>query len=130
MYTKGYSENILTPVNLTGVVVPWIKMFSSGHDSEFKLVGSSGLEYFFVVDSEWRDVLSQYSWEDVRVVGLLNIYNMTLIPQKVFPKCPRGEIENVIDLAAWKGRDLVKKLVKNVYDLAARGGHCVHRAVN
>lgn len=114
--SKGYSENILTPVNLSGVVVPWIKSLSGTLESEFKLVCSSGLEYFFVVDPEWKDVLTQYCWQEVKVVGLLNIFNMTLIPQKIFPKGPRGETENVIDLAVWKGRNLIKKLVKNVND--------------
>ena len=120
--SKGYSESVLTPISLTGVVVPWTKGLSGGRESEFKLVCSSGLEYFFVVDPEWKDVLSQYSWEEVKVIGLLNIANMTLIPQKVFPKGLRGEMENVIDLAAWKGRDLVKKLVKNVNDLVVVPG--------
>jgi hypothetical protein len=120
--SKGYSENILTPVNLTGVVVPWIKALSGGRESEFKLVCASGLEYFFVADPEWKDDLSQYSWEEVKVIGLLNISNMTLIPQKVFPKGPRGEMENVIDLASWKSRDLIKKLVKNINDLVVVPG--------
>jgi hypothetical protein len=107
--SKGYSENILTPVNLTGVVIPWLTAPRGRRESEFKLVCSSGLEYFFVADPEWKDVLSQYRWEEVKVVGLLNIFNMTLIPQKVFPKGPRGDAENVIDLAAWRGRDLIKR---------------------
>ena len=119
---KGFSESVLTPVNLTGVIVPWIKALSGGRESEFKLVCSSGLEFFFLTDSEWKDVLSNYSWEEVRVVGLLNRSNMTLIPQKVFPKGPREEMENVIDLASWKGRDLIKKLVKNVSDLVVVPG--------
>ena len=114
--SKGYSENILTPVNLSGVVVPWVKVLSAGKESEFKLVCSSGLEYFFIADPEWKDVLTKYCWEEVKVIGLLNISNMTLIPQKVFPKGPRGEMENVIDLAAWKARNLVKKLAKKVCD--------------
>jgi hypothetical protein len=120
--SKGYSENILTPVKLRGVVVPWIKALSGGRESEFKLVCASGLEYFFVTDPELKNVLSKYIWEEVKVIGLFNISNMTLIPQKVFPKGPRGEMENVIDLAAWKSRDLVKKLVKNVNDIVVVPG--------
>jgi len=50
----------------------------------------------------------------VKVIGLLNVSNMALIPQKVHPKGP--EIENVIDLVSWKSEELVKKLVKNVKD--------------
>lgn len=114
---KGYSENILTPVRLSGVVVPWIKSLSERRESEFKLVCSSGLEYFFVVDADWKKVLAEYCWQEVKVVGLLNINNMTLISQKVFPKGPlisRSEMENVIYLAAWRTRGLIRKLVKNL----------------
>lgn len=89
--TKDYFENVLTPVNLTGTVVPCINTLCGGNESEFKLVCSSGLEYFFVADLEWKGVLSRYSWENVSVVALLNISNMTLLPQKVFPKGPRGD---------------------------------------
>ena len=115
--TRGYSENILTPVTLSGVVVPWVKTLNDGRDSDYKLACASGIEYFIVADQEWREVLAQYCWEDVKVKGLLNVSNLTLIPQRVFPKGPTGERENVIDLAAWKGRDFVKKLTKNVNDL-------------
>ena len=114
---QRYVENILTPISLSGVVIPWSKELREGQNSDFKLVCSSGLEYFIVADSEWRDILSWYSWEEVKVIGLLNVSNMTIIPQKVFPKGPTGEKENVIDLAAWKSREFVKKLVKNVNDL-------------
>ncbi len=119
---KGFSENKLMPVNLTGVVVPWFKELRGGRESDFKLVCSSGLEYFFEAESEWKDVLAQYRWEEVRVIGLLNVSNMTLIPQKVFPKGPRGEMNNVVDLATWKSKNLVKKLVKNLNDLVVVPG--------
>ncbi len=114
---KRYSENILTPVNLTGVIMPWIKEMSGERDSEFKLVCPSGLEYFFIADSEWKNILARYNWNQVKVIGLLNVSNMTLIPQKVIPTNPPAEMENVIDLAHWKGRNLIKKLVKNMNDL-------------
>jgi len=114
---QRYVENILTPVSLSGVVIPWSKALNSGRNADFKLVCSSGLEYFIVADSEWRDVLSSYSWEEVKVIGLLNVSYMTIIPQKVFPKGPTGEKENVIDLAVWKSREFAKKLVKNVNNL-------------
>lgn len=115
--SQGYEENILKPVTLSGVVAPWNKSLGGGRTSDYKLVSDSGLEYFIVADSEWRDVLSRYCWEEVKVIGLLNVSNMTLIPQKVYPKGPTGEKENVIDLAAWKSKALVKKLIKNVNDL-------------
>jgi hypothetical protein len=116
--SQGYSENILTPVTLSGVVVPWAKIMKHGKESDYKLVCASGVEYFFVTDSEWRKVLSFYCWDEVKVVGLLNISNMTLIPQKVFPKGPTGEREKVIDLVSWKSRDAVRKIIKNINDWA------------
>lgn len=114
--SRGYTENILAPVALSGVVAPWSKNLSDGATSDYKLVSYSGLEYFIVADGEWREVLSTYCWQEVKVIGLLNVSNMTLIPQKIHPKGPEGE--NVIDLAAWKSKELVKKLVKNVNDTA------------
>lgn len=114
---QRYVENMLTPVSSSGVIVPWSKTFVGAQNSDFKLVCSSGLEYFIVADSEWRDILSWYCWEEVKVIGLLNVSNMTIIPQKFFRKGPSGEKENVIDLAAWKSREFVKKLIKNVNDL-------------
>ncbi|MGZ3691070.1 MAG: hypothetical protein ACXVAX_06190 [Pseudobdellovibrio sp.] len=110
--SKGYSENNLTAVTLSGVVTPWRQKLISGAISDYKLVSHSGLEYFIVADSEWREVLSTFCWQEVNVIGLLNVSNMTLIPQKVFPKGP--ESENVIDLAAWKSKEFIQKLIKNV----------------
>lgn len=115
--SRGYSENVLTPVMLSGVVVPWDKKVSTTQNSEYKLVCTSGLEYFLVANDEWRSVLSWYSWKEVKIVGLLNTANLTLIPQRVFPKGPKGEKENVIDLALWKSREAIKKITKNVNDL-------------
>ncbi len=115
--SKGYGENVLTPVNLPGVVVPWRRELKGGKESDYKLVCSSGMEYFFVADKEWRGVFSWYSWEDVRVIGFLNLATKTIIPQRIFPKGPKGEKENVIDLAIWKSREAIKKAVKNTNDM-------------
>lgn len=112
-----FSNNKLTPVTLSGVVVPWSKQVSFGTESDYKLVCASGLEYFIVADSEWRNILTWYSWEEVKFIGLLNHANMTLIPQKVFPKGPTGEKEKVIDFKDWKHREIIKKVVKNITDL-------------
>jgi hypothetical protein len=113
--SKSYSENILTPVTLSGVVAPWTENLSGGRTSDYKLISTSGLEYFIVADDEWREVLSTYCWEEVRVIGLLNVSNMTLIPQKVYPKGPMGE--NVIDLASWRRKEIVSKMVQKINDL-------------
>lgn len=114
---RDCSVNILKPVTLSGVVVPWDKELSPNRKSEYKLVCTSGLEYFLVANDEWCSVLSWYSWEDVNIVGLLNTADLTLIPQRVFPKGPKGEKENVIDLALWKSREAMKKMTKNVNEL-------------
>lgn len=113
--SKGYAENNLTPVTVSGVIATWNKSLNSSRTSDYKLMSYSGLQYFIVADNDWREVLSSYCWEDVKVIGLLNASNMTLIPQKVYPKGPTDE--DVIDLASWKSKDLVKKMVKNVNDL-------------
>ncbi|HEY8270040.1 MAG TPA: hypothetical protein VIG33_04080 [Pseudobdellovibrionaceae bacterium] len=115
--STGSMENILTPVNLSGIIVPWNKALGSGRESDFKLVCSNGHEYFMAADSEWRQTLPTYCWEEVKVIGLLNLSNMTLIPQKIFPKGPRGEMENLVALARGRGQVLARKLVKNINDL-------------
>lgn len=112
--SKGFSENTLTPVSLSGVVTPWNQVLSNGGTSDYKLVSYSGLEYFIIADKEWREVLTIFCWQEVKVIGLLNVSNMVLIPQKVYPKGP--EAENVIDLATWKSTDFIKKLFKNAND--------------
>ena len=111
---KGYSENILTPVKLSGHLLPWSPLNNNGNSSEYKLVCSSGLEYFIVADANWLEVLERLCYQDVRVIGLLNVANMTLIPQKIFPKGPNGEVESVVDLAAWKAKKFITKLVNNI----------------
>lgn len=115
--SKGYTKNVLRPVTLSGVLTPWNKSWGGGQTTDHKLISYSGIEYFIVADSEWREVLSRYCWEEVKVIGLLNVSNMTLIPQKVYPKGPTGQKEKVIDLAAWKNNSLIKKLIRNVNDL-------------
>ena len=112
---KRYSENILTPVTLSGVVAPWTNSRNGGQASEYMLVSYSGLEYFIVADEEWREVLSTYCWEEVKVIGLLNVAKRTLIPQKVYPKGPTGV--TVIDWVSWKSKDFAQKFVKSVNDL-------------
>jgi hypothetical protein len=117
--TKRYDENILTPVTLSGVLAPCNQGLVCERSSDYKLVSYSGHEYFLVADNEWRAVLSRYCWEEVKVIGLLNVAKMTLIPQKVYPKGPTGEKENVIDLAAWKSKEFIKKMARSVNDLVA-----------
>lgn len=111
------SENILKAVTLNGVLVPWVKSLNDGRESEYKLVCSTGVEYPILADQDWKSVLPKFCWEEVKVKGLLNMANLTLIPQKVFPKGPTGERENVIDLADWKNRRHIKKMAKSLTEL-------------
>ena len=114
---RKYRECNLNPITLSGVVVPWSSKFYDGTESNFKLVCLSGLEYFFATDEEWVKVLNWYSWEEVKVIGLLNTTNLTIIPQRVFPKGPTGEREKIIDLSEWKSRLGVTQVAKNLGDL-------------
>lgn len=116
-HAQGYVENVLRPATLSGVIVPWTEDIKDGRESDYKLVCKDGREYFFVTDSYWESVLSWYSWDDVTVKGLLNTDKMTLIPQKIFPKGPTAENDNVIDLVVSKTRGVIKKIGKNLNEL-------------
>jgi hypothetical protein len=113
-------ENQLVPINLSGVVIPWERRLDDGADSDYKLVCTSGLEYYFVSSENWSSVLSLYSWEEVRVIGLLNTSDLTLIPQMVFPKGPTGEREKVIDLAKWRRRLNFSAITKKLNDIVLK----------
>jgi hypothetical protein len=110
-------QNNLSTVSLSGVIVPWTRILGRGRVSAFKLVSNNGLEYPIVPAPEWKDVLSCYSWEEVRVFGLLDSDDLSLIVMRVFPKGPKGEKDFLIDLLSRKGRDLVSKVKKGVNDL-------------
>lgn len=114
---RGFSKNQIVPIKISGVLIPWERNLDDGADSNFKLVCSSGLEYYFVADEEWSNVLRWYSWEDVKVIGLLNTSDLTLIPQKVYPKGPTGEREKIIDLARWKSRININQFAENLNHL-------------
>ena len=113
----GLLKNNLTPVSLTGLIVPWSKRVGRTGTSDYKLVCSSGLEYFIITDHEWREVLANHSWDQVTVIGKLNLTDMSVLPEKILPKGPNEKRGDVIDLAARKGRPFVQKLVKNLNDL-------------
>ncbi|MBK7842503.1 MAG: hypothetical protein IPJ71_02235 [Bdellovibrionales bacterium] len=50
--SRGCFGNVLTPITLSGVVAPWDKDASTTRKSEYKLVCTSGLEYFLVTKEE------------------------------------------------------------------------------
>ena len=107
----------LSPVTLSGVVMPWEKTLGDGSQFHFKLTCHSGAEYLIVESPEVRDELSRYCWMEVKIVGLLNNSSGTIIPQKVFPKGPDGESSNVIDLSLWKSQHLKRELLNRVNEL-------------
>lgn len=100
-----HSENRLTPVTLSGVVVPC--------ELGFKLACSKAIEYSLEADPEWEEILATYVWEEVKVKGLLNLNNMTVVLQRVFPKGPSGDRGNIIDFATRKTRELMQKVNLN-----------------
>ncbi len=110
------SETISTPVTISGVVIPWKKIFSREKKSEYNLVCPSGVSYLIVADSEWRDILSEYTWQQVKVKGLLNVSKMTILPENILPNGPNGETENVIDIAEWKKPKPAHKRAQSLND--------------
>jgi len=113
---KKGQENFLTPVSVVGVLVPK-KTSDEGQNPEFKLVTLSGIEYSIVTDAEWKRVLENYRWEEVRVSGLLNSSTMTIVPQWVVPHGPTGETQRVSDEPPRFNLNLIGKIKKTVADL-------------
>lgn len=113
---KG-NENFLTPVSVVGVLVPAKGTVYDDCRPDFKLVKPNGVEYSILADSEWERVLEIFRWEEVRVRGLLNPINMTIVPQWVVPHGPTGEPQRVSDEPLLKDRDWVMKIKKTVADL-------------
>lgn len=114
---KRYRKNRLSPITISGVIVPWEKTLSDTSRSEYKLACGNGTEYLILENSEVRDVLPLYRWREVKIVGLLNKSDMTLIPQKVFPQGPDGESSNVIDFSLWKNQNFKRKVLNKINEL-------------
>lgn len=102
-------------VTLTGTVVPWYE--GTTRNAEYKLECETGIRYLFVADEEWRKILSFYKWEEVKVTGLLNPANRTVIPHRVTPKNSDGQRESALDLAFWRSKEAISKLAQNINDL-------------
>ena len=105
-------EHILKPISLFGLLIT-----NSKGAFEYKLVCSSGHEYFIVADAKWRKILSGYVWEEVKLIGLLDTSDMTIIPQRIFPKGPADDKKRVVSRITLKGRDLLLKFASNVNEL-------------
>lgn len=103
-------------ISQTGVLIPWTKRLGDSI-SEYKFVCKDGSEYFILADSDWREILAWYSLGEVKIIGLLNISNRSLILQKILPKNLYSDKERTRDLALRKGKELLKTIVKTAHDL-------------
>ena len=70
-----------TPIAIRGVLVPWDEKIDSNENSDFKVITSSGTEYFLLTNHDWKLVCNEFSWRNVRLKGMLNIKNMTVVPE-------------------------------------------------
>jgi hypothetical protein len=102
------SQYSLMPVTLQGVVL----RKGDGTVERYGLACASGIEYSVIADDEWRGLLSQYAWEEVKLEGLLYHGDRTVIPQRVFPKGPSGGRRGVTELVVRKARDVLDKAAK------------------
>jgi hypothetical protein len=100
-------QNALVPITVAGVVVPSKELGTNGWQRRFRLICANGVQYAIEASPEWRNVLSRYEWEEVKVVGLLNKAIMAIILQKLFPVGPDGS-----------GLSMAKFAVKGVCRLA------------
>lgn len=107
-------KNSLTNVSLSGVLAPCRPSLNQEQNLNYRLLGYSGLEYFLISDKEWRETLSRYSWQEVKIVGLLNISNKTLIPQKIYPKGPIAAKMNQNQPAVLSGKKIFKNFIKDL----------------
>ena len=110
-------EHFLAPVTVVGVILPSEIPSDDNEKMHFKLSCATGQEYQILESSKMRNLLSLYCWKEVKVVGLIDRAQMTLIPQKVIPKGPDGESSNLIDLSFWKNHNLKRKVITAVNDL-------------
>lgn len=114
---KQFAKQSLAPISVTGMIVPWEKSWSNGKKTHYKLACNNGLDYIIAENSEVHDVLPLYCWREVKVVGLLNTSNLTLIPQKVIPKGPNDQSSNLVDLSAWKKLKMKRELYDKINEL-------------
>jgi|GEM_PF-4356732 hypothetical protein len=111
------SENRLTPIEVTGLLVPSETVLSDGTRTEYKVTCGNGTEYFIQTSSRTRDLLTLYRWNEVQIIGLHNEANDIVIPQKVFPKGSDGESSSVIDFELWRNKNVARKVLNKINEL-------------
>ena len=95
---KSLRKSLCTPIKVRGTILPWDRRVAEGAQSDYKLITSSGLEYFLVTDEYWTEVIKNFSWMTVRLKGDLNIQNMTLIPREIDLDGPNEQQAEVIPI--------------------------------
>lgn len=98
-----------TPIAVRGVLVPWDEKVDVNESSDFKVITSSGTEYFLLTNHDWKLVCNELSWRNVRLIGLLNIKNMTVVPEEITTDDPEGNKAKIIPLKKIKEK-LKKRL--------------------
>ena len=117
MKVKTIGENRLTPIEISGVIVPVKNILRNKTHIEYKLKCDHEKAHPIETTSQMRNLLNLYRWKEVRVVGLLNESSGAVIPQKILPKGSDGESSNIIDFNLWKNKKLTRKVINKINDL-------------
>ncbi len=72
-----------TQVSLSGVILPWHEDFAGGYFTDYKIITTSGLEYFIIADDDWRETLKSYIDSNVILKGLMDIQTITIFPESI-----------------------------------------------
>jgi len=85
-----------TQVSLSGVIVPWHEDFAGGYFTDYKIITTSGLEYFILADDDWRETLKSYIDSNVILKGLMDIQTKTIFPKSIEGEGPdKGPSSNM-----------------------------------
>jgi hypothetical protein len=101
-------ENRLKPVTLSGLLLPI---------PQPTLVTPHGTEYPLIAEGERGKEIHRHAWEQVTVIGLLNTGNLTVLPQKVLPKGPKGNEELIPTSLVTNSRQRLKTAIQNFSEL-------------
>lgn len=88
-----------TPIATKGVIVPWEEEVEPNTYSDFKLITSSGLNYFLVTNDDWKKVCNHFVWGTVRLKGMMNIKTMSVVPEEIDADDPDSARAKVIPMS-------------------------------
>lgn len=97
------SINPLSPISIVGIIEPCEQLY--------KLIDGEGIEHLIVSSSRVDNVLRLYCGKEVKIIGLQNKSDGTLIPQKVLPSDPSSK---VIDLSLWKNKKFKRSVLNKI----------------